>query len=99
MKRNEFRESMVSLATDLIPTIGDEYRSHEEATEPSMQVTIGADAEGWSYQTGDNSYSGGAYSYATWAVTDLDRDTKPEAFADEVIDQLEEAFETEIFES
>ena len=34
-----------------------------------LDVTIGADSElSWSYQTGDNSYTGGAYGYPHWAV-------------------------------
>lgn len=88
---------MVRLATILIPTIGDDYRATEEDTEPSMAVTVGANAEGWNYQTGDNSFTGGAYGFADWAVTYLTRDTVPADFADDVISQLQDV-ETEIFE-
>lgn len=45
--------------------IGDEYRAEgdEDSPVPSMQVTIGIDPDtgAWSYQTGDNSFTGGAY--------------------------------------
>lgn len=95
MNRTEFRTSMIELVTFLITTIGDEYRS--STSEPndetaSMDLTIGADNDGWSYQTGDNSYTGGAYSYASrlWAVVTLDRDSKPEDVADDIISQLDE---------
>ena len=35
---------------------------------PTIQLTVGADKSGWSYQTGDNSYTGGCYSYRHWSV-------------------------------
>lgn len=92
-----FRDDMVRLATILIPTIGEEYRATEEDTEPSMAVTVGADVNGWNFQTGDNSFTGDAYSFADWAVTYLTRDTKPDDFADDVIRQLQDV-ETDIFE-
>ena len=98
MNKAEFRTEMINLAKALIPEIGDEYRASEEDTEPSMQVTIGADAEGWNYQSGDNSFTGGAYGYDTWAVGYLYRNTDPEDFADSIIDKLEEAFDVEIFD-
>lgn len=35
-----------------------------------MQLTVGLNDQGteWSYQTGDNSFTGGAYSFPIWAV-------------------------------
>lgn len=96
MNKVEFRAAMVELITGLIPTIGDEYRAHEESDGPSMQVTVGADRESWSYQTGDNSFSGGAYGYQDWAVIYLDRESNPETQADDIIGQLNDS-EDEIF--
>ena len=89
MNKIEFRAEMIALITELIPTIGDEYRAHEESDEPSMQVTVGANSEGWGYQTGDNSFTGGAYSFSDWAVVYLDRESNPETIADEIISELE----------
>lgn len=93
--KTELRNDMLELARRLIPTIGDEYRAHEESEEPSMAVTVGcecpsADSMSWNYQTGDISFSGGAYLFEFWGSADLHRDTKPEDFADEVISSLEE---------
>ena len=56
---------------------------------PSLQVTIGADDSGWGYQTGDNSYSGGAYGFANWGVAALYRDSDPAEFAEELVADLE----------
>lgn len=90
LTETEFHAEMAQLVASLIPTIHDDYRADEETDTPSMSVTVGADADGWSYQTGDNSFTGGAYGYATWAVTTLERDTDPKAFADDVVSQLHE---------
>lgn len=97
MKISDFRADMVRLVTALIPTIGDEYRAYEPESDddgtPSMLLTIGADASGWSYQTGDNSYTGGAYGYADWSSVALYRDSDPEAVADEIINGFPDDFE------
>lgn len=81
-----------SLLIHLKSTIQDDYRSSEfddEDSRPSMCVTIGADGKGrWSYQTGDNSYTGGAYGYPHWAVVTLDRRSNCTSVANEVLDQL-----------
>lgn len=97
MNKAEFTASMVTLVTRLIPTIGDEYRASDdrEDTEPGMQLTVGADANGWSYQTGDNSYTGGAYGYATWAVVSIYRDADAEDIASYIVDELESVSDSE----
>src|ERR1700722_6355428 len=96
--RHEFRADMIALATRLIPTIHDDYRANwdsDEPDDPGMLVTVGAeclspDSCSLSFQTGDNSFMGGAYGYEYWGLGYLYRDTKPEDFADEVISSLEE---------
>lgn len=47
----------------------------DEDTLPSMCITIGWNPEtgDWSWQSGDNSYTGGAYGYPVWAVVYLYR--------------------------
>jgi len=58
-----------ALLRELIPEIADEYRATDdpEDSEPGMCVTIGTNDEldSWGYQTGDNSYSGGACGFET----------------------------------
>ena len=101
MNADTFRTDMVALVEALIPEICDDYRaSHCEPDDdtPSMDLTIGADVNGWSYQTGDNSFTGGAYAYADWATVYLSRDSDPGEVADDIIGQLSEAFDVEIFE-
>lgn len=73
---NEFRRLLISLKK----TICDDYQVEgaEENAPPCMQVTFGmsrnADGElSWNYQTGDNSFMGGAYSHPAWGVVYLSR--------------------------
>ena len=86
------RSDFVKLIEILIPTIDDDDRIDEEDEQPSMEVTIACNEDGdaWNYQTGDNSYTGGAYGLPHWAVLYLDRDSDPKAVAEDAIDQLAE---------
>jgi hypothetical protein len=81
-----------ALINELIPTIADEYRSDGQESDddtPSMDITVGADASGaWSYQTGDNSFTGGAYGYAHWGVSTLQRDSKAGDIAEDLAEQI-----------
>lgn len=83
-----------ALLIALKPTIGDEYRADEfsaDDTTPSMLVTIGADESGnWSWQTGDNSYMGGAYGYPHWALVALTRRANCTELARDAINQIAE---------
>ncbi len=76
--------------------IQDDYRAFEESEEPSIQLTIAStDGKEWGWQTGDNSYTGGAYGYAFWAVEGVYRNTNCRELAaqmvGEVKDQIAEA--------
>jgi hypothetical protein len=56
-----------------------------------LSVTVGADGKGrdsWSYQTGDNSFMGGAYGYPHWAVVSVSRRCNSGEVADEILTQL-----------
>lgn len=88
----KWRRLLISLKAQ----IGDEYRASEFEDKPGMCVTIGftpsdesKDAS-WSYQTGDNSYTGGAYGHANWAVISLYRRSNCTELAKEIADQLAE---------
>lgn len=84
----------------MIPDIGDEYRASEDPDDdtPGMCVTFGANTRmpgeswDWSYQTGDNSYTGGAYGYPHWGVCYLYRDSDvnelAECAAGEILDVI-----------
>lgn len=83
---------VAALLAELIPTIGDEYRASDDDDTPSMLVTVGADESGaWSYQTGDNSFTGGAYGFLAWGVGYLYRDSDPRAVARGIVDEIAEA--------
>jgi hypothetical protein len=55
-------------------------------------LTVGWTPEtgSWSYQTGDNSYSGGAYGHPIWGVAYLTADSDPDSVANEILDELGE---------
>jgi len=82
------RANLVPLIESLLPTIGDEYRASEDDETPGMCLTVGwNDATGrWGWQTGDNSFTGGAYGYPHWAVVTLPQVDTDEA--DEDLDEL-----------
>lgn len=89
---SRFRKEIEGLLKALKPEIGDEYRAHEESSLPSMQVTVGAemiDGEiAWNYQTGDNSYTGGAYGFSNWGTADLYRRSNTKELAADIVDNL-----------
>jgi hypothetical protein len=70
--------------------IDDDCRSYEEATLPCIQLTVGWSDEtsDWSWQTGDDSYTGGAYFYPHWGVVDVFRRSNSPELAREIRQQL-----------
>lgn len=91
----EWTKLLKSLKHDIY----DDYRASgcDEDTFPSMCVTIGftpSDSDtdySWHYQTGDNSFSGGAYGHAHWAVISLSRRSNSKELANEAADQIAES--------
>lgn len=86
----------VQLFSVLIPEITDDMRATDDSDddEPCMLVTVGftesKDGRGasWGYQTGDNSFTGGAYGHVYWSVIYLTRDTNPHDSAADAADQI-----------
>lgn len=82
------------LIESLIPQIDDDFRASEGDDTPGICLTIGFTPEtrdkdaSWGYQTGDNSYSGGAYSHPYWAVISVYRDSNALELVEEIADQL-----------
>ena len=70
--------------------IADDYRAFEEDEVPGIQLTVACndDMSKWGYQTGDNSYSGGAYFCPHWAVVGVYRSSNCRELATEILDQL-----------
>jgi hypothetical protein len=96
--RAQFQAELAELIADLQPTIGDEYRAYQDSDsdEPSMLLTIGADDTGWSWQTGDTSFTGGAYGYADWGSVAIGRGDDATTLAAELLADLECACDADV---
>lgn len=88
------KRTLLDLVSRLVGEIDEDYRSSIQEPDdetPMMDVTIACDSNlDWTWQTGDNSYSGSIYSYPHWAVVYLSRDDDPESVVTDIIDQLGE---------
>jgi hypothetical protein len=64
--------------------------------DPGVDLTVAVNDAGdsWSFQTGDNSFSGGAYLNPHWAVVTIGRDSTAEEILSDIIQQLEELLES-----
>lgn len=92
-----FEAEVKSLLKNLKKGIQNDDRAHEDDTLPGMLVTIGAQVEtdgsfSWNYQTGDNSYTGGAYGYPNWAVIYLYRRSNCQELAQDAVMQISEHY-------
>jgi hypothetical protein len=84
-------EEMFELVSDVQGDICDDFLAFEDDDEPGIQLTVGLSPDGsWDYQTGDNSYTGGAYGHPVWAVVGVYRESDPSAVAADILDQLAE---------
>ena len=86
------RAEWARLLRSLKPDIGDDYRASDDDMLPGMQVTFGVTLGedgflSWSYQTGDNSYTGGAYGHPVWAVVSLYRRSNSRELAKEAMEE------------
>lgn len=82
---------ITSLLVSLKREIDDDYRASDDPddTTPGMQVTVStSDGRSWSYQTGDNSYSGACYGDTHWSVIYLYRDSNCRELAREAVNEL-----------
>ena len=85
---------LAPLIQELIATINDDDRATDDPDDdtPGFQFTVGSNREmdDWSYQTGDNSFTGGAYGFSYWGIAYLSRDTVPLDAAKEIADEIAE---------
>lgn len=58
----------------------------------SVQLTVGLNDAGteWGYQTGDNSFTGGAYSSPHWAVVYFDSETNADSLLEDLLRDIED---------
>lgn len=89
-----WRAELIELVKACIADIHADARAPgcEDDDEPSMQLTVATDDElsGWNYQTGDNSFTGGAYGLPHWAVIYLTPDSDPSEIVSEIFGQWAE---------
>lgn len=78
--------------TNLLIAIKKDMRDCDYYGNPEMEceVTIGycPRKKEWDYQTGDNSYTGGAYGFHHWAVGSIYPATNCKSLASDLIDQI-----------
>jgi hypothetical protein len=82
---------LAALLKQLKKEISDDYRiDGQEDDTPTMCVTVGCDIETgeWGFQTGDNSFSGGAYGYQHWGVGYLTRRSNSRDVANDIIGDI-----------
>ena len=88
-----FQSEIENLLKFLKKNIQSDDRACEDDTLPGILVTVGADGNddgsfSWSYQTGDNSYTGGAYGFPYWAVISLYRRSNCRVLASEAVNEI-----------
>ncbi len=73
-----------------------DFRAFEGDETPGICLTVGASLSGkWSFQTGDNSFTGGAYGFHSWGVAGVYRDSNSFDVADTILDELAEGLSNE----
>ena len=82
-------KDLAQLVRAIKPAILDDFRDASGEL-PYVTLTVGCDTRTgkWSYQTGDNSYVGGAYHYPDWAMVSVYRRSDSYALARDIRDQL-----------
>lgn len=87
------RKHLVALLKSLKKDIADDYRGSGEDNLPSFDITISMNEEAthWSYQTGDNSFTGNCYGHPYWGIGTVYRTSNCEELSKELIQSLSEA--------
>ena len=74
--------------------IQEDYRAYEDDEYPGILLTIASNnlnGDDWGFQTGDNSYSGGAYHYHFWGVAGVYQDSNCRDVAKDLVSQVKYA--------
>ena len=90
MRKPSIKE-ISELLKSIKPYIEDDFKEYED-DEPNIQVTVGFTPEdgSWSYQTGDNSYTGGAYGHPVWGVGWLFRNSNCRELAKDILNEIDD---------
>lgn len=79
-------KELASLIRSIKPDIQDAYKD-EPDDEPYISLTIGCSYhKNWSWQTGDNSFTGGAYGHPYWGLGVITRRCNSRELAKEIIE-------------
>lgn len=78
---------------EFIDRSGKEFNDARVCVDVGMDLTVSApdDLSDYAWQTGDNSYSGGAYAFPHWGVATLTRDSDADSIAAEIVSQIADA--------
>ncbi len=90
-QQRQMEREIRSLLIQLKREIADDYRTSDDPDDntPGMLVTVATtDGESWSYQTGDNSFTGGCYSHPHWSLIYLYRRSNCAELASSAVDEL-----------
>ena len=72
--------------------INSDDRAYDDDDRPGIFLTVGANKSGgWSYQTGDTQFTGGAYGYPYWGQAAIYRSTNCNQAAKQIVDEILEA--------
>jgi hypothetical protein len=94
---NEFwadgnQESLARLLGQIKTQIDEDCRASDDPSDEtpgiSVTISINEDCDTWSYQTGDNNYSGGCYGHPYWGVGAVYEDSDCQQIVSELIDDL-----------
>jgi hypothetical protein len=75
-------QSYLDVMSDVADTDEDECNFND------LTVGLSENGQEWSYQTGDNSFTGGAYSFPHWAVVSFSKDTTPKELIDDLLQNI-----------
>lgn len=91
-----FKEDLETIVNKIVTEYVKYYKDDKDVE--YIQLTVGTNGDlcevtgsvEYGYQTGDNSYTGGAYGYSHWGVVEIDDESDTEEVADSLIEQLSE---------
>lgn len=86
-------EELTELCGEIQKQIEPEFRAYADGDPddpPGILLTVGAGPKGWSYQTGDPQFMGGAYHYPWWGQAAIHADTDCADAARQILDEIED---------
>lgn len=88
MKHPNIKE-LYSLVRDYKKAIDDDCRAYEDSEKPGILLTVGADGKGkWGFQSGDTSFSGGAYGFPFWGQVEINRGSNCRQLARDLFNEI-----------